>query len=78
MTAARKTAAPAAPQLLSTEQVAQRLGVGANTVLRLVAAGDLDAVDIATRGSRPRLRYREDKVAELIERRTVRTGRRPA
>lgn len=63
-----------ASQLLSTLEVAGRLGVNKNTVLRLVAIGELEAIDIALSG-KPRLRFREETVAALQERRTYSAGR---
>ena len=63
-----------ASMLLSTVEVAERLGVHKNTVLRLVAIGELEAINIALSG-KPRLRFREETIAALQAARTYRAGR---
>jgi hypothetical protein len=68
---------PAAPQLLTIPQVAERLGkVTTRHVYHLIAAGELETCDIAGPGARkPKTRVTEDALAEFIERRkTKRTA----
>lgn len=63
-----------APQLLKVAEAAARLSCEPDTVYRLIADGDLVAVDIRRGGSgqrRPHWRVREDQLAALIDQRTV-------
>lgn len=63
-------------KLHSIPETAALLG-GCSTmhVYRLIAAGELKAVDIATPGAgRPKTRIRSDHLADYIERKTSRTG----
>lgn len=69
MTRALRPTGPTAARL-STRDVADRLGVSDNTVLRLVGSGELAAVNVSTKG-RARLRYSEEAVAALIAARAV-------
>lgn len=60
--------------VLDLNEIGKRLGVGRRTVYRLIAAGDLRAVNVSPPGSagkRPRMRVREDDLAAFIESRTV-------
>lgn len=69
-------AARVAPQLLTLEEVGLRLGTSHDTVLRLIAAGDLPAVDIsAGRKQRARIRVSEQALAAFIDARTLPAGR---
>jgi excisionase family DNA binding protein len=66
-----KWAPEAEAQLLTIQQTAERLGASENHVYRLIAAGDLRAVDIAQRGSlRSKTRVRSDDLAAYIDQRT--------
>jgi excisionase family DNA binding protein len=58
-------------QLLTVAEAAQRLRIGRTSAYRLVWSGELPVVDIAAKGSPPKLRVRLDKLEELIERRTL-------
>jgi excisionase family DNA binding protein len=51
----------APPRLLTTDEVAERLQVNRKTVYRLIWAGQLPAVKLASRG-RGALRVREDEL----------------
>ncbi len=62
--------------LLRVPEVARRLGASRPTVYRLLAAGELDRVDIGT-GSRPCSRVPESSLRAYIESKTV-PGRRAA
>ena len=58
-------------RLLTIPQAAEQLGASDNHVYRLIANGDLRAVDIAQRGSlRSKTRVRADDLAAYIERQT--------
>lgn len=81
MTARTAKPAATADQLLSTEEVAKRLGCSVPHVHRLHDAGELPAVDLGLPGERvrrPKLRFAESAVAALIAARTHPGGRRPA
>ena len=59
------------PPLLTIPETAQALRVGENTVYRMIANGDLDAVDIARTGShRPRTRVPRTSIDAFISART--------
>lgn len=75
--ATRKPPAVDERPLLSTAQVADRLGVSEQHVRRLVSDGDLDTVDIGRRGAatrRPKLRFHQADVEALLARRTYKAG----
>ena len=58
-------------QLLTIPQAADRLEIAPNTVYRLIASGDLRAVDMAVSGTRKsKTRVREDDLDAFIEGRT--------
>lgn len=60
-----------APVLLTIPQTKDRLGCSEMHVYRLIASGDLRAVDIAQPGSRkPKTRVRDDDLAAYINART--------
>lgn len=52
--------------LLSAKDVAQRLGVSPVTVLRLVDAGTLPAVEVAKRERKRILRFRPETIEKFI------------
>lgn len=59
------------PRLYKIAEAGERLGCSENGVYRLIAGGQLRAVDIAPPGSRrSKTRIRDDDLAEFIERRT--------
>lgn len=61
-------------KVLNMEEAAERLGVGRRTVYRLIAQGELRAVNVSPSGAagrRPRMRVREDDLAAFIESRTL-------
>lgn len=59
-------------QLITVPEAARRLGVSRATAYRLVAAGELQVVDLSRKGAlRPMLRVRTDHLMELIQRRTL-------
>lgn len=62
-----------APQLLRLEDAADRLGISRDSVERLIASGDLAAVDIRAGGNRPRLRVAETDLAAFIAARALPT-----
>jgi excisionase family DNA binding protein len=68
VTARRPAGSGLAPKLLSTKEAAERLGVSTNTVNTMAANRELPYVNIAERGQ-PRLRFDEEDVAALAERR---------
>ena len=51
-------------RLLTTRQVAERLALSPETILRHVRAGELPAIRIATNA----LRFREDEIEAFLER----------
>lgn len=58
--------------LLTPREAGERLGCSLNHVRRLVARGELRAVDIAGAAStRAKLRVRSDDLARYIDRRTT-------
>lgn len=58
-------------QLLTIPQAAERLEIATNTVYRLIASGDLRAVDLAVSGTRKsKTRVRDDDLEAFIEGRT--------
>lgn len=61
----------AASQLLTLDQVAERMAVSRNTVERLVESGELKAIDIHCSGRRPRLRVLETELAAFYKRRAI-------
>jgi excisionase family DNA binding protein len=60
-------------------QLAKELGVEAEKVLRWIKAGELRAVNTATRpnGKRPRWRISRDAIADFERRRASKATRRP-
>lgn len=57
-----------APQLLTIPETSERLRCSDNTVYRLIASGELPAVDIAPRGSRSsKTRVDESDIAAYID-----------
>jgi len=60
-----------APQLLTPDQVAERMGVSRSTVHNLISTGQLAAVDIRSSGTRPRLRVTEDDLAAFVAARAL-------
>ena len=61
-------------QLLTIPQTGARLGASDNHVYRLIAAGELRAVDIAQPGSPSKTRVRTDDLAAYIEQKTRRAA----
>lgn len=59
-----------APQLLKPEDAGKRLGVHADTVRRMVEAGEIEGIDVGTT-KYPRLRISEDALKKFIDSRTV-------
>ena len=81
MTKPSRRAQPTAGLLLLTPaEAATRIGASEMHVRRLIADGELDAVDIAQQGSRkPKTRIRSDDIDAFIKARTRKTGSpRPA
>ena len=81
MTKPSRQARPASGlSLLTPAEAAGRIGASEMHVRRLIADGELDAVDIAQQGSRkPKTRVRSDDVDAFIQARTRKTGTpRPA
>ena len=60
-------------QLLTPDEAGERLGVTAKSVYRLIALGELRAVDVAITGTRPKTRIRDDDLQRFINQRTRRT-----
>lgn len=58
-------------QLYTVVEAGRRLSVSRSSAYRLVRDGELPVVDVAATGSKPKLRVRDDHLAELIERRTL-------
>lgn len=58
-------------QLLTVVEAGRRLRVSRSSAYRLVHDGELQVVDIARKGSKPKLRVRCDHLEALIERRTL-------
>jgi len=64
-------AAQAAPKLLTIADTAARLGCSEMHVYRLIAAGELDPVDIAQpRARKPKTRISESDLARYIQAKT--------
>jgi excisionase family DNA binding protein len=61
-------------QLLTVTEVGKRLGVGRVTVWRHVKNGHLRVVDVATGGTRPCLRIREDDLQAFVDSKTYDSG----
>lgn len=60
------------PKLLyRIPEAAELLGVTSNTVYRLIAAGQLRAVDVDASGRRPRTRVRHDDLQAFVDARTA-------
>jgi len=81
MTAPRSRRRPAAQgmALLSVTEVAERLSSGPSHVYRLIAVGELRAVDIAQPGAKKsKTRVRLDELDRYIESRTRRAGLGPS
>ena len=58
-------------QLLTIPQAAERLGIATNTVYKMIASGDLRAVDMSVPGARTsKTRVRDDDLDAFIEGRT--------
>lgn len=58
-------------QLLTIPQAAERLVIGTSTVYKMIACGDLRAVDMTVPGARSsKTRVREDDLDAFIEART--------
>jgi excisionase family DNA binding protein len=67
------TASTAAETLLNTRQAAERLSCSPSHVYRLIHAGELAAIDIATPGSpSSKTRVRESDLLAYIEKATIR------
>lgn len=63
---------PALPRMLTTTEVAQRLGVKASKILTWIRAGELEAVNVATnQSSRPRFRISVEALQTFEQRRAV-------
>lgn len=60
-----------APQLLTLDQVAERMGITRSTVERLVNARLLATIDIRVAGKRPRLRVSEAALEAFYKSRAV-------
>lgn len=77
MPRAKAEATRTAPQLLTLAEVGLRLTTSHDTVLRLIAAGDLPAVDISAGAGKQRARIRvsEAALAAFINARTLPGGR---
>lgn len=58
-------------QLYTVAEAGRRLRVSRSSAYRLVRDGELQVVDIARKGSPPKLRVRCDHLEALIERRTL-------
>jgi excisionase family DNA binding protein len=59
------------PKLLTVPQAASELGIAPNTLFKMIAAGELRVVDMASPGSkRPKSRVRADDLQAFIESRT--------
>lgn len=65
-------------RLLKVTEVAKAFGVDPNSIYRMIAARELDWVDIAiserTKHPRPRIRIREETVEAFLTRRTHRAA----
>jgi excisionase family DNA binding protein len=60
----------------SVAEVAQALGVSRQTVVRWIAAGDLEAVDLRGPGAkRPKLRVRAAAVEKFLAARALASGK---
>lgn len=57
-------------QLHTPEQAGEVLGVTAKSVYRLIALGELRAVDVAVSGTRSKTRVRDDDLQDFINLRT--------
>ena len=58
-------------KLLTIPETADELGISPNTVYKMIACGDLRAVDMAVPGARrPKTRVREEDLVSFIESRT--------
>jgi excisionase family DNA binding protein len=58
-------------QLLTIPETAKKLGLAMTTVYKMIAEGDLRAVDVAVRGAKKsKTRVREDDLEAFIEGRT--------
>lgn len=58
-------------QLLTIPETAEHLGIAINTVYKMIAAGDLRAVDMAVPGARTsKTRIRQDDLDAFIDART--------
>lgn len=64
-------------QLLTIREAAARLTLGKSSVYELIALGDLEVVDIAVKGFRPKTRVPDHAVEAFIKARTRRAPRRP-
>jgi excisionase family DNA binding protein len=72
---ARRTPAASGLSLLTPAEAAGRIGASEMHIYRLIADGELRAVDIAQRGSkRSKTRVRSDDIDQYIEARTRSTG----
>lgn len=58
-------------QSLTVTEVAARLGVGRMTAYRLIANGELAAINVGTGGTRPRLRVTEAALRDFINSRRI-------
>jgi excisionase family DNA binding protein len=59
-----------APQLLDFDQVAERMNVCRSTVVRLHAAGEIEAINVGS-AARPRYRVTEDALLAFYASRAV-------
>lgn len=57
-------------QLLTPEEAGDRLGVTAKSIYRLIALGELRAVEVKVSGTRSKTRVRDDDLQDFIDRRT--------
>lgn len=58
-------------QLLTVAEAAKRLGVGKDTVYRLIARNELKAFDVAVESSRTNTRVSEDAIEAFLANRRI-------
>jgi len=65
------TAPKPALHLLTVDQAAERCAISRSCIERLIASGEIEAVDVRSQGNRPRLRITEAELERWIKSRAL-------
>lgn len=63
-------------RLLTVAEAGERCGISRQSVERLIAAGELEAIDVRSSGTRPRLRIAEVELERWLKTRAIKSTKR--